>query len=588
MNSRLKHFVFSSCQHPVKVYRNGKSFYVNCGKCAPCLKQRGDMLTSRVMREFSDNPFAYFVTLTYDNKHIPLVKYHPSLDRWIPSDQVPCVPVDGVAASGVCSYSYAESQMLPEEFFGESYIPYIKNYPFRDCFGTVSKTDAINFIKRLRTNLNSLLNKIDSLPFDKELKALNKRYGYRPGMSSSSFYAKVRNDKSYKDEKKEIVARKRAVRKSWNSQLFRYFLVSEYGPTHEKGRPSSHRPHYHAILFCQDERVFKMLPCAIRKSWTLCRPRNLIVSPVDSVRACGYVAKYVTGDTSLPRILKTRLTRTFCLSSRCSAIGSLSYSYEKVQEMYASGSIRENYRSYKPDGSFEDFDVRIPKCVLSRYFPKCKGYGSMSRSAKLSVYSRFYYFRSDLSKVKEFFKDVVFYPEYVFDNISGLNVVSRPADFPVSDTLAARACAKWCNHFGVTPDHYLDVMDWFYYKYDMENLEQQFLLSEEHSDVVCDLSFFDDLPECLDPGQCVDECLSYSNTILELRFSPLGTLIRNYTGHDVSYFYDDAGYLDVSRVNEYFEYDKPWYKDYLNGVRDSIVSSNKSKCFNDEFLENCY
>lgn len=584
MDPRLKHVVFSACQHPVKVYKNGYSFYVNCGKCVPCLKQRGDMLTSRVMREFSDNPFAYFFTLTYDNANIPLVRFRKDVGRWIPDEQVPCVPYNVCDKDDSVVFRYAESQMLDEKFDSSSFYPRINNYKRDFCFGVVSKVDVIKFLKRLRSNLNAAVLRSKLAPLNEELRQLDIRYGRTSSLPYSTFYSRVSNNKDYRYEKEKILLRKKAVRKCWQSKLFRYFVVAEYGPDKGKGCISHHRPHYHGILFCQDETVYRLLPRAFRKSWSKCSSRNMSISPVESNQACGYVAKYVTGNTSLPEILQDKLTRTFCLSSRCAAIGSQSYTYEKLQEMYTRGVIKENYRTYKRDGSFVDYDVSVPSGVLSRYFPKCKGYGSLSRSSKLRVYSRFDFFRDDLSKMKDYYKGFVFYPRYQFDKFSGKNVIARPADIPLADVMAARACAKWCYHFNVTPDHYLDILDFFYYKKDMEKLEQQFLLNEVHPDVISDISFFDDLPLCLDPLQSDNECLSSSNTILELRFSPLGELIRNYTGRDVSWFYDDAGFLDQSRVNMFFEYGREWYSAEINRINDDVVLSNKSKVFNDDFI----
>lgn len=592
MNPRLKHIVFNSCLHPVRIEQNGRVYYVGCGKCAPCLHQRSNMLTSRVQRECSDNAYTYFVTLTYDNNHLPLCRLHKKLNRWIPDSSLPCVPVNVSGSSDVCLYHYADAQMLPREFNSESYIPFIKSYPRTDCFGIVSRDDCKRFIKRLRTNLNTLLCRLDCKPIDDKLFDLKCHYGYRRGMSYSTFYSKVKNNKQYNYEKKQLLEQKRLIRTSWKRELFRYFLVAEYGPSHGNGEVSHHRPHYHALLFCQDERVFKLLPRAVRQSWTLCRPRNISISPVSSQQACGYVAKYVTGNTSLPRILQTELTRTFYLSSRRSAIGTLSYTFEKVQDMYVRGTITENYRTYKSDGSFTDYDVRIPKCVLSRYFPKCKSYGTLSRSEKLRVYSRLFATSvEERDLTRRNYKDILgwrLYPKYEFCDISGKNMITVPSDMCASDVRAATACAKWCAHFGVSPSVYLDVLDWFYYKIDMDNLEQQFLLNEEHPKVVSDMSFLDDLPECLDPAQFDDEVLSTSCTIMELRYSTLGTLIWNYLHKDVSYFYDDAGYLDMSRVSEYYEYGKPWF--VVNNIRinDAIAVSNKSKVLNDAIMNSCY
>jgi len=47
------------------------AFPADCGKCIPCLRKRKAQWSFRLMEEKSDSFSSYFITLTYDDKHVP-------------------------------------------------------------------------------------------------------------------------------------------------------------------------------------------------------------------------------------------------------------------------------------------------------------------------------------------------------------------------------------------------------------------------------------------------------------------------------------------------------------------------------------
>ena len=47
---------------------------VPCGKCRGCLLDRGRAWADRLLLEYSTNPHAVFLTLTYDDQHLPDIK----------------------------------------------------------------------------------------------------------------------------------------------------------------------------------------------------------------------------------------------------------------------------------------------------------------------------------------------------------------------------------------------------------------------------------------------------------------------------------------------------------------------------------
>lgn len=61
------------CDWPIRVKSKDGSFYnVPCGTCPPCRKGRLDDWVFRLQYEERRSVSAYFVTLTYDNAHVPI------------------------------------------------------------------------------------------------------------------------------------------------------------------------------------------------------------------------------------------------------------------------------------------------------------------------------------------------------------------------------------------------------------------------------------------------------------------------------------------------------------------------------------
>lgn len=74
-----------ACESPVRVtLPNGRVVSVPCGHCDACLCQKGLQRTQLLDDAMSRFKFRYFVTLTYDNEHLPLARlsdgvlYHPN------------------------------------------------------------------------------------------------------------------------------------------------------------------------------------------------------------------------------------------------------------------------------------------------------------------------------------------------------------------------------------------------------------------------------------------------------------------------------------------------------------------------------
>lgn len=63
----------AQCMSPFQVRdkENGTTFPVPCGKCAHCIARRTSQWSHRLVQEDKDSLCSWFVTLTYNNEHVP-------------------------------------------------------------------------------------------------------------------------------------------------------------------------------------------------------------------------------------------------------------------------------------------------------------------------------------------------------------------------------------------------------------------------------------------------------------------------------------------------------------------------------------
>ena len=69
------------CTNRIKVTNKyvGRSFYVDCGHCPACLQRKANKSCRKIISEYGrPHSFMCFVTLSYDNDHIPYIQ--PDLD----------------------------------------------------------------------------------------------------------------------------------------------------------------------------------------------------------------------------------------------------------------------------------------------------------------------------------------------------------------------------------------------------------------------------------------------------------------------------------------------------------------------------
>lgn len=179
------------CLHPVAVpvVTNTNHAFFRCGKCPPCLHNLANQLAVRVYREFQSASMA-FVTLTYDNEHIPI--YH---QRNIVDD--------------------SSGEVIDESAWIERDSSFFDDAPFQ---------------WRLKEN-------------GKRVKRFHPLYSYKT-LENGHSQVDVTYFTTYMDDVQRLLKR---FRKRWEEEkgrdikYFKYCIVPEYGAC-------GYRPHYHCIF----------------------------------------------------------------------------------------------------------------------------------------------------------------------------------------------------------------------------------------------------------------------------------------------------------------------------------------------------
>lgn len=281
------------CQHRSFITNKytGARIAVDCGQCDYCIHKKAKKASMRVKTAGSAFKYSYFVTLTYDNEHIPLMSC-----KVLHSEYEDAVGISGDIHFGneyhryipVSEYQCDDSSMLRHIFFEQvqGTVPFdreIKEYvPVKDNW--FLSMDAIR----------SFIYKTQSV--DKTDYPASAQYG-RDNLIPFLNYVDVQN------YIKRL--RKHLFQQLGSYETLHFYAVGEYGPVH-------FRPHYHLLLFTSSEKVAEVLRHCHDKSWKLGRS--------DFQRsaggACSYVASYVNSLCSAP--LLYRACRSFRPRSRAS------------------------------------------------------------------------------------------------------------------------------------------------------------------------------------------------------------------------------------------------------------------------------
>lgn len=281
------------CQHRSFITNKytGARIAVDCGQCDYCIHKRAKKASMRVKTAGSAFKHSFFVTLTYDNAHIPLMSckvLHSEYD-------------DVVGISGDIHYGDEHHQYIPVSEYQCDDNSMLCHIFFEQVQGTVPFDREIKEYVPVKDNWFLSMDAIRSFIYktqavDKTVYPAAEQYGLG-NLIPFLNYVDVQN------YIKRL--RKHLFKKLGNYETLHFYAVGEYGPVH-------FRPHYHLLLFTNSDKVASVLRCCHDKSWTLGRS--------DFQRSAGgagsYVASYVNSLSTAP--LLYRSCRAFRPKSRAS------------------------------------------------------------------------------------------------------------------------------------------------------------------------------------------------------------------------------------------------------------------------------
>lgn len=281
------------CQHRSFITNryNGARIAVDCGQCDYCIHKKAQKASMRVKTAGSAFKYSYFVTLTYDNEHIPLMAckvLHSDYD-------------DAIGISGDIHFGHEYHEYIPVSEYQCDDSSVLRHIFFEQVQGTVPFDREIKEYTPVKDNwflsmdaIRSFIYKTQSV--DKTDYPASGQYG-RDNLIPFLNYVDVQN------YIKRL--RKYLYKQLGSYETLHFYAVGEYGPVH-------FRPHYHILLFTNSEEVSKVLRHCHDKSWKFGRSDFQIARG----GASSYVSSYVNSLSSAP--LLYRSCRAFRPRSRAS------------------------------------------------------------------------------------------------------------------------------------------------------------------------------------------------------------------------------------------------------------------------------
>lgn len=270
------------CQHRSFITNRytGQRIAVDCGQCDYCIHKKAKKASMRVKTAGSAFKYSYFVTLTYDNEHIPLMRCEALHSEY----------EDALGISGDKVFGYERHSYIPVSEYQPEDSSRLCHIFFTQVQGTVPYDREIKEYVPIKDNwflsmdaIRSFIQKTQSV--DNSVYPAAKQYGL----------GNLIPFLNYVDIQNYIKRLRRHLQLSLGSyETLHFYAVGEYGPVH-------FRPHYHILLFTNSEKVSKVLRQCHDKSWKLGRSDFQIARG----GASSYVASYVNSACSTPLLYRS-------------------------------------------------------------------------------------------------------------------------------------------------------------------------------------------------------------------------------------------------------------------------------------------
>lgn len=270
------------CQHRSYITNRytGHRIAVDCGQCDYCIHKRAKKASLRVKTAGSAFKYSYFVTLTYDNEHVPLMNCEVLHSEY----------EDALSISGDKIFGYERHSYIPVSEYQPEDSSQLRHIFFTQVQGTVPYDREIKKYVPVKDNwflsmdaIRSFIQKTQSV--DNSVYPAAEQYGL----------GNLIPFLNYVDVQNYIKRLRKHLKTSLGTyETLHFYAVGEYGPVH-------FRPHYHILLFTNSKEVSKVLRQCHDKSWKLGR------SDFQTSRggAASYVASYVNSFSSAPLLYRS-------------------------------------------------------------------------------------------------------------------------------------------------------------------------------------------------------------------------------------------------------------------------------------------
>lgn len=227
--------VADHCQHRSFITNRytGRRIAVDCGQCDYCIHKRAQKASMRVKTAGSAFKYSYFVTLTYDNEHVPLMNCEVLHNEY----------EDALSISGDKVFGYERHSYIPVSEYQPEDSSQLRHIFFTQVQGTVPYDREIKEYVPVKDNwflsmdaIRSFISKTQAV--DNSVYPAAERYGIN-NLIPFLNYVDVQN--YIKRLRKHL----HLVLGSY--ETLHFYAVGEYGPVH-------FRPHYHILLFTNSKK----------------------------------------------------------------------------------------------------------------------------------------------------------------------------------------------------------------------------------------------------------------------------------------------------------------------------------------------
>jgi hypothetical protein len=289
---------------------------------------------------------AAFITLTYDNQYIPYC-YHDDFDQYLLS-------VDGQPMFEMPVYRDAKARYVRRKNKGH---------------WEVSKTS-----KPIGGNLGSFLY-VPDLSYDEKPKYFRVKQGNKfvensEGKIAVLWYPDLQN---FIKRLRIILNRNYGIH--YNTS---YFAIGEYGPT-------TSRSHFHVLFFCKQADYSAVKEAAV-KAWPFADDSRTLRNISEAMDVNSYVSSYCNSTPYVKGILSAPAIYPKTFHSIHFGAGIEDFSFKKVFEKFRNRDFEYVRVCTSEDGAPTCERFPFPKYLISRYFPKIKGYSRLTNNEIFDIY----------------------------------------------------------------------------------------------------------------------------------------------------------------------------------------------------------